>query len=283
LGAGGRRWGVDLGAVFKAREGYLGVGTTPLVAATPAGRVVSVKVGADDAGVVGFDLATGTVRWRTADARASYSAPVLAASESAAPAVIVPTRLFTTALDPATGRELWRVPFGQRGPSVVAALPVVVDDQVLLTASYGVGARLLDLSGSAGDAPTVGWSSASLSSHYPTPVVVDGFVYGIDGREDVGSAHLRCLDLTTGDVRWSVDGFGIAHLLTDGQRLLIQRLDGEIILADASAEAFRPLARAAVAEGPVRALPALSGGVLYLRTTPSRGGGELLAIVLGAS
>jgi hypothetical protein len=50
-----------------------------------------------------------------------------------------------------------------------------------------------------------------------------------------------------------------------GDRLLIARETGELILAAASPMAFRPLARAQVLPGTIRAFPALSDGFLYLR------------------
>jgi hypothetical protein len=43
------------------------------------------------------------------------------------------------------------------------------------------------------------------------------------------------------------------------------RESGELILAAASPEAFRPIARAQVLPAVVRAYPALSDGVLYVR------------------
>jgi outer membrane protein assembly factor BamB len=50
-----------------------------------------------------------------------------------------------------------------------------------------------------------------------------------------------------------------------GERLLILRETGELILAPASPDAFRPLARAQVLPATVRAFPALADGRLYLR------------------
>jgi len=62
------------------------------------------------------------------------------------------------------------------------------------------------------------WSNdSSLSSHYNTPVVRDGFLYGIDGRQEEGG-QLRCVEWKTGKVRWTKENFGCASLLlADGQ------------------------------------------------------------------
>jgi len=48
-------------------------------------------------------------------------------------------------------------------------------------------------------------------------------------------------------------------------KLLIVRESGELVVAEASPRAFRVLARAPLLSGTVRAYPALSDGVIYLR------------------
>jgi hypothetical protein len=50
-----------------------------------------------------------------------------------------------------------------------------------------------------------------------------------------------------------------------GNRLLILREGGELIIAAASPEAFRPIARAQILPATVRAYPALADGFLYVR------------------
>ena len=49
---------------FDAAEGYFGSGSSPLVIDT---HVVANMGGRHGAGVVGFDLATGNVAWKTTD------------------------------------------------------------------------------------------------------------------------------------------------------------------------------------------------------------------------
>jgi len=50
-----------------------------------------------------------------------------------------------------------------------------------------------------------------------------------------------------------------------GDRLVILRENGELVLAPASPDGFRPLARARILTGTVRAYPALSDGYLFAR------------------
>jgi len=71
--------------------------------------------------------------------------------------------------------------------------------------------------------------------------------------------------LRTGKVRWSQDGFHAGSVMLARDRLLILRETGELILAEATPDAFRSLARAQVLPPTVRAFPALADGWLYAR------------------
>ena len=75
------------------------------------------------------------------------------------------------------------------------------------------------------------------------------------------------MDFKTGKVAWSQEQFKAGTVLLAGNRLLILRESGELILAAASPEAFRPIARAQILQGVVRAYPALSDGFLYARNS----------------
>lgn len=271
LGAGGvlTCWRLDDGEViwrretqreFDVLEGYFGAGSCPLV----HGETVIVNVGDRDAeaGLVAFDLASGAVAWTAVSDGASYSSPVVTEIDGA-PTVIALTRFKCVGVDVADGAVRFDVPFGMRGLNVTAANPVLVGESVFLSASYGIGA----LYGSIGsDGFQQVWSNNDvMSSQYTTCIEHDGLLFGIDGRQDIPPATLRCLDLKTGDVKWSVEEFGYATLLKADGKLLIAGTDGEFHLAELSGVAYRPLARARLFDDTVRALPALSGGRLFAR------------------
>ncbi len=109
------------------------------------------------------------------------------------------------------------------------------------------------------------WQSDEvLTNHYATSVHAGGILYGFHGRQEFGQAF-RAVDLRTGKVRWSEEKFRAGSVTLAGDRLLILREGGELVLAAASPDAFRPLARAQVLPATVRAFPALADGFLYVR------------------
>ena len=79
------------------------------------------------------------------------------------------------------------------------------------------------------------------------------------------SPSLRAVEFNTGTVKWSVDRFRAGTILLAGDRLLVLRESGELILAEASPEAFKPIAHAQVLPPTVRSYPALADGFLYAR------------------
>jgi outer membrane protein assembly factor BamB len=272
---GGKVWSRALAADYDAPDGYFGAGSSPIV----AGQRLWVNLGGREAGLVALDLATGKTLYRGTTEQASYSSPTLATIGGRESLVFV-TRYNCLGIDPASGAERFSFEFGKRGPTVNAATPLVFGDRLFVSASYGVGARLMRF---ANGAPTVVWENdESMSSQYTTCVHHQGYLYGAAGREDVGDASLRCIDAATGAVKWDVEGYGIAHVILAGDQLLVVRQRGEIALAPATPARFAPTATATITRGNLRPLPALAEGKLVVRTVASGGRGELLCVDVGA-
>jgi hypothetical protein len=93
----------------------------------------------------------------------------------------------------------------------------------------------------------------------------EGFLYGFDGRQELGP-NLRCVELKTGNVRWSQDRFGAGTVTLAGDRLLVLKENGELLLAHASPAGFKPTVHAQILPNDVRAYPALADGRLYARS-----------------
>ena len=254
-------WLRDTHGDFGAPEGYFGAGSTPLV----AGGLVIVNVGGSkrDAGIVAFSLETGETVWNKTAEPASYAAPV-AAKAGGADHVLMVTRYACLLLDPESGAIRWQFPFGQRGPTVNAATPLVFPDgHLLVTASYGIGSVY-----AAFDAASVTkrWEGTdALATQYCTPIASGDHVWCIDGRDDVPPADLVGVDLRTGRAAWREANFGYGTLVAADGKLLAAKTDGELVLMTATPAGVSILARARPLAGTVRALPALASGRLYLR------------------
>ena len=258
LKTGTKLWSEDTMRRFSVPKGFFGAGGSPLI---EGGKVIA-NVGGKGAGIVAFDAKTGKVLWTATDDEASYSSGTIAIIGGRRSAVFL-TRTGLAGLDPATGQvqfqRRWR---SRQAASVNAATPLVIGDLIFISAEYGPGAGVLRVEGSM---LTELWASDEvLSNHYATSVYRDGFLFGFHGRQEFGPS-LRAVELRTGKVRWSQDKFNAGSVMLAGDRLLILRESGELILAEASPDAFRPIARAQILPATVRAFPALADVLLYVR------------------
>jgi glucose dehydrogenase len=253
-------WSQDTHARYEVRKGFFGAAGSPLV---EDGRVIA-NVGGRRGGIVAFDATTGEELWTATNDEASYSSPVGATFGGRRHALFF-TRNGLVGLDPASGDVLLQKRWRSRiGSSVNSATPLVVDDRVFISASYGTGAALLRVDG---EALVDEWTGDDImSNHYATAVVHDGVLYGYHGRQEY-SPSLRAVDLRTGEVYWTEDQFGGGTLTLAGDRLVILRESGELILAQASPDGLSLLARAQMLPGVVRAYPALADGQFYARNT----------------
>lgn len=262
LATGKLIWSEDTAKRFGVTKGFFGAAGAPVV---EGGKVIA-NIGGRNAGIVAFDAKTGAVSWTATSDEASYSNGV-AATIGGRRSVVFLTRANLIGLDPATGQvqfqTRWRA---LQNTSVNAATPVIVNDpagdMIFVSAEYGPGAGVLRLNGST---LTPLWKSdEALNSHYATAMYRDGILYGFHGRQEEGQSF-RAVELRTGKVRWSEERFLAGSVMLVGNRLLILREKGELVLADATPEGFRPLTRAQILPATVRAFPALAGGLLFAR------------------
>ncbi len=271
---GKKKWSRGAYNDFQGDESYFGAGSTPVV----FGDKLMVTVGGrNGAGIVAFSLEDGKTLWKATDEEATYSSPTTATINGQQHVVFL-TRDNALSLDAKNGDLRFKIPFGKRGLTVTAASPIVFDDHMFLTASYRIGAKLVKFGEK--ETTTVWSSDDVMSSQYGTAVHRDGFLYGIHGREDQGVAELRCVEAKSGKVQWTVDGFGVAHLILAGDKLLILKVNGGLVLAAAAPERFRKIAEASISSDTTRALPALADGRLFVKTNRGNGG-ELQCLVVG--
>jgi outer membrane protein assembly factor BamB len=281
-------WKVDTRADFGIVQNFFGVGSTPVV----EGDLLIVQVGGsppgsdkedfadikgNGSGVVAFDKTTGKVRYRISNELASYSSPVLATIKGRRWCFVL-ARGGLLAFEPASGKIDFHFPW--RAPdfeSVNASDPVVIEDKVLISETYGPGAALLKVRPGG---YKVLWSDAdkkprqkSMQCHWMTPIHKDGYLYGSSGRHEY-NAELRCIELATGRVKWSqsrlertsllmVDGHFIC--LTEKGHVLLLKVNSEKLEAVSVMSLTRPGSDEPLLVEPCWAAPILSHGLLYLR------------------
>ncbi len=244
---------------YRVPDSFFGVGTSPIL----EGDNVVVNVGARGAGIVALNKDTGKEAWKATGDGASYSSPVAATIDGKRQFVFL-TRAGLVVLDPADGtvrhQKRWRA---RIEASVNAAAPVVVDDEVFISACYDTGGTVLKI-GKEKLEPL--WENdSSLSLHFSTAVYHDGHLYGFHGRQESGT-EFRCVEWKTGKVKWSQEGFGCGSLILANGQLIAMSEAGDLVLVEPTPKEYREKSHAkSVLNGPVRAHMALANGKLYAR------------------
>jgi outer membrane protein assembly factor BamB len=206
-----------------------------------------------------LEKTTGKKVWSSANNDAGYSSPI-PVTRGQDSLVLFSSGKAYVAVNAKTGKEAWNLPWlTQYG--VNAADPILKDEYVFLSTGYGKGAALWKLG--EGE-PKIVWQNKQLRNQMNPSVLVNGFLYGVDG--DAGSKpSLKCVDFLTGTVKWTEPRVGSGSVTVADNKLIVLSDKGELMVAEASPAAFKPLARAQVLGGKCWTVPVLANGKIYCR------------------
>jgi outer membrane protein assembly factor BamB len=252
----------DTGAASLEGEWYYwGVSFSPLV----VGDLVIVQPGGRDGNsVVAFNKDTGNLVWKVGSDPINYASPIFI-TVAGQQQVVCPTGQSILGLEPATGKVMWRYPFGNQF-NATGSNPVWTANLLFISSAYGGGCAALDI------VPReTGWearpkwkSKKNLQSLFATSIVHDGHIYGCHG--DIGAILLRCLELKTGKVKWEERLGGRCTLLGVEGNLLVLDERGTVFLVKMDPRRFVLRGTLPDLLAPKAwAAPVLAGGRLYLR------------------
>lgn len=213
---------------------------------------------------VAVDRATGKIAWKSAARECGYSTPLPFKSGKDERLLMSSTTAYI-AIDPATGREAWRIPWDTEY-GVNSADPIVEGDRVFLSSGYNYGAGLFKIA--AGGAEQV-WKSKVMRNHMNPCVLIDGHLYGPDGNTG-RRPSLKCIALATGEEKWSAPEAGVGPVAAVKGTLIVLSETGELMVAPASPEGFKPAARARILTGRCWTVPVLASGRIYARNAAGR-------------
>ena len=217
---------------------------------------------------------TGAIAWKTPRAELpSWGTPTVAMT-AAGPRLVTNAANFIRGYDPATGRELWKL----GGSSKITAPTPVFADGLFVVASGRAPERPIfvvradaagDITPPAGttSSAAVVWSRTGRGPYMPTPIVYQGIVYVL-ANNGVFDAY----DLATGAEIYRQrlekvgNGFSASPVAADG-RIYLTNEDGDVVVVEAG-RTFKQVAENDMGEL-VMATPALSNGVMYVRTAKS--------------
>lgn len=227
-------------------------------------EVVVVNPGAQNAkaagrALVAYSRATGSPVWQAGNAQAGYSSPMLA-TLAGKRQILVFDAEGLAGYDPNGHGALWRFP-GTTMQGINVAQPLVIDgERVFISSGYDVGCAMLRVKQTNGKwAVEQVWRTQALHCKFNSPVIRQGFVYGLD------DGSLTCVDAETGKRRWKGARYGQGQVLLAGDLLLIQAESGSLVLALATPEAPRELGKIPALTVKTWNPPALAHGKVFVR------------------
>lgn len=208
--------------------------------------------------LIGYERATGAVRWTGKAGGISYSSPQLVTLGGVEQIVLI-SAVGIRGHAVADGATLWEHLW--KGYPIVQ--PTLTEDGDLLVAvSDKSGVRRLAVArGDGGWTVTEKWTSNGLKPFFNDFVVHKGHAYGFDG------SILSCIDLADGKRKWKGGRYGQGQmvLLADQDLLLVLSESGDVATVRATPEGYTEVARRPAVEGKTWNHPVVSGDVLLVR------------------
>ena len=258
-------WSVDVPKLLKGKPNEYGVSCSPLF----TDGVVVVHSGTSSAAVAAFKIADGKLAWQAGKGNAGYSSPVLITLGGEAQIVSL-TAAGAIGIEPASGKQLWSFPYPTEYDCNTAS-PVQLDDQhILISAGENHGSVIVALNaGKNGSTAESIWTSlgkdSQLRAEWQTPVIHDGYLYGLDNQGSAGPiTNLVCVRLKDHKTMWQKNRFGKSNLILAEGKLFLTTMEGEVVIVEASPKEFHELGRATIMET-TRQAPALANAHLFVR------------------
>jgi outer membrane protein assembly factor BamB len=229
--------------------------------------VCYVHLGGPQTGqIIAFDLSTGSVKWKVEGEGPAYGSPVLLSVDGSKQIVFQSlTKLISFNL--ADGKELWEfaTPSGT-GRVQNSATPVTDRNKVYFTGlNNGVNAIEIKKEGSSYAVIKL-WTNPDYSTGYNTPILRDGFLYGLSNKN-----RLFCINAGTGQTAWAdetvLQVFG--SIVDCGSVLIVLTSNSNFVVLKPDGEKYSQVASIKLEENSIYAHPVITDNRIYIKDKES--------------
>lgn len=238
-------------------------------AASPVidGDLIYVAAGGPSQSLLAINKKDGKTVWKGESDPITHATPTVGTILGQKQVVFF-TQKGLVSCEPLTGKVLWRYPF--KYSVSTAASPIIAGDIVYCSAGYGVGAGAAKITkqGDEWKADEI-WRAPGnkFANHWSTPIVKDGYLYGMFQFKEFSTGALKCLELATGKEIWAQPNFGPGNVTLAGDKLVALTDAGQVVLISPSPAKYSELARFQAVTGKCWSTPTLSDGRIYARST----------------
>ena len=215
---------------------------------------------------VAFDLSTGDIKWKVEGDSPAYGSPVLITIDGSKQIVFqAQTKLIGFNLS--DGKQLWEfaTPVGT-GMVQNATSPLVDQNKIYYTGlNNGFNAIEIKKDGNSFIVNKL-WSNPDLSTAFSTPLLKDGFLYGLSNR-----SRLFCINASTGQTAWTDDtalqNFG--SIVDAGSVIIVSTSNSNFVVLKPDGHKYNQVTLIKLKEGSIYAHPVLSDDRIFIKDNES--------------
>jgi outer membrane protein assembly factor BamB len=231
------------------------------------GDLAFVGGGGPGESMLGLNKNTGAVVWKSGDELFTHSTPVVTTILGQRQ-VIFFMQSGLVSVDVKDGKLLWKTPFHFQGSTAIS--PVVSGDIVYMSAQYGNGSAACRVAKQgSGFTATRLWAKPGnepVCNQWSTPVCKDGYLYGMFGPGKFKTGPMKCVEIATGNIKWTQPGFGQGNVILVGNRLVALAEDGNLVIVEATPAGYKEVCRTKAFNDKCWTTPAFADGKIYVRS-----------------
>jgi outer membrane protein assembly factor BamB len=237
-------------------------GTSPII----VDGMVIVYVGTTGNGALtAFDLLTGNEKWKLAGEGPSYASPSIM-TVGGVKILVSSTEKSLIGVNLATGKQLWQIstPLMQRFYNSSSPL---VNGQTIIYSGQGSGTKAIMVEKQGDNFVTKElWTNAEAGTKWNSPVLNNGFVYGISDLK-----RIFCIDVATGKTAWIDNAItsDFGGIVNGGSAIFALPSTGTLIVLSPNGKAYTEAARYKVTETITYSEPVISGNMVFIKDTDS--------------
>jgi len=217
--------------------------------------------GPDRSAVIAFELNTGEVLWKYEGEAPAYGSPDEMTFDDEK-IVVLQTENKLLGLSAENGKKLWEIPATPERRFYNSSSPIISDHKIYYSGQgRGTAAVLMSKDGDSYSANEL-WRNSEYGTNYNTPVLKDGFLYGLNER-----GYLFCLYASDGSTAWADTArhrdFG--SILDIGSELIALPATSNLIVYRSDNTEYSQITIIPVSDTPIYAHPVLTGDRIYIK------------------
>lgn len=248
---------------YKGAVPQFFTGMSPLISS----GVCYAHLGGPQTGTfIAFDLASGAIKWKIDGEGPSYASPVIITIDGSKQ-IVFQAQTKLVSFNVADGKQLWEypTPLGS-GRVQIATSPVADQNRIYFTGlNNGVNAIEIKKAGNSFSVTKL-WTNPDFSTSYSTPVIKDGFLYGLSSR-----GRLFCINTGNGQTGWTDEtayqNFG--SVIDAGQVIVVQTSNGNLIVFKPEGTKYSQIVQIKVSDNTIYAHPVLSVNRIFIKDNES--------------